>query len=57
MSQTAGLTTLSEDDIETHRATAQQMVTRIVVVPVVCWIRRSSTGEKCEPLAHTRQNV
>ena len=32
MSQTAGLTTLSEDDIEIHRATAQQMVTRIVVV-------------------------
>ena len=32
MSQTAGLTTLSEDDIETHRATAHQMVTRIVVV-------------------------
>ena len=32
MSQTAGLTTLSEDDIASHRATAQQMVTRIVVV-------------------------
>ena len=32
MSQTAGLTTLSEEEIEAHRPTAQQMVTRIVVV-------------------------
>ena len=32
MSQTAGLTTLSEEEVEAHRPTAQQMVTRIVVV-------------------------
>ena len=28
----AGLTTLSEKDIEKHRATAQSMVTRIIVM-------------------------
>jgi len=32
MSQNAGLTTISEEDIEKHRATAQSMITRIVVI-------------------------
>ncbi len=32
MSQNAGLTTIHEDDIEKHRATAQSLVTRLVVL-------------------------
>jgi hypothetical protein len=48
MSQTTGLTTLSEEDIARHRSVAQSMVTRVVVLV-------AQDGSSSTPLAGTNR--
>jgi hypothetical protein len=46
MSQTTGLTTISEDDITKHRSLAQSLVTRVIVM-------EKQDGKSSTPLAGT----
>ena len=48
MSQTTGLTTISEEDIARHQAVAQSMVTRVVVLV-------TQDGSSSTPLAGTNR--
>jgi hypothetical protein len=50
MSQTRGLTTLSEEDIARHKSVAQSMVTRVVVMKSPS---TAQDGSSSTPLAGT----